>query len=71
MCTEGQDTAFKGQQVTARHWKSMEALHKGISWAVNGSFTVGFDQYKNKVDVRGILQSSVQNLVHLQTILIK
>lgn len=49
----------------------MEALHIGVSLAVNGSFTVGFDQYKNKVDLRGILQSSVQNLVHLEAILIK
>lgn len=47
----------------------MEALHIGVSLAVNGSFTVGFDQYK--VDLHGILQSSVQNLVHLETILIK
>lgn len=49
----------------------MEALHKGASLAVNGSFTLGFDQYKNKVDLGGILQWSVQNLVHLETILIK
>lgn len=49
----------------------MEALHKGASLAVSGSFTPGFDQYKNKADLSGILQSSVQNLVHLETILIK
>lgn len=47
----------------------MEALHKGVSLAVDGSFTIGFDQYK--VDLRGILQSSAQNLLHLETILIK
>lgn len=57
--------------MNARHWENMAALHESISLAANGSFTVGFDQYKNKVDLRGILQSSVQNLVHLGTILIK
>lgn len=49
----------------------MTALHKDISLAANGRFTVDFDQYESKVDLHGILQSGVQNLVHLGTILIK
>jgi len=49
----------------------MAALHKGVSLAANGSFTDGFDQYKNKVDLHGILQSCIQNLVLFGTILIK
>lgn len=53
---------------TGKAWKH---FHKAVSLAVNGSFTLGFDQYKNKVDLCGKLQSSVQNLVHLETILIK
>lgn len=33
---------------TGKAWKH---FHKGVSLAVNGSFTLGFDQYKNKVDL--------------------